>query len=74
MDDPRLAAEALSPLGSIAGEIVALTAAPEVKAELTAATDAAVAQGVFGLPTFFFGAEMWFGKDRLEEVERALMT
>jgi 2-hydroxychromene-2-carboxylate isomerase len=40
-----------------------------VKAELVANTEAAVARGVFGIPTFFVGDEMFFGKDRLEQVE-----
>ena len=33
---------------------------------------AAVARGVFGVPTFFVGDEMFFGKDRLGQVEEAL--
>jgi 2-hydroxychromene-2-carboxylate isomerase len=40
-----------------------------VKAELVANTEAAVARGVFGIPTFFVGDEMFFGKDRLGQVE-----
>jgi 2-hydroxychromene-2-carboxylate isomerase len=34
---------------------------------------AAVDRGAFGIPTFFVGNEMFFGKDRLEQVEDALM-
>ena len=33
---------------------------------------AAVARGVFGVPTFFVGGEMFFGKDRLGQVEEAV--
>ena len=40
--------------------------------ELTALTETAVARGVFGAPTFFVGDEMFWGKDRLDFVERWL--
>ena len=40
--------------------------------ELAALTEAAVARGVFGAPTFFVGDEMFWGKDRLDFVERWL--
>ncbi len=45
---------------------------PEVKAELIATTEAAVARGAFGIPTFFVGDEMFFGKERLAQVAAAL--
>ena len=41
----------------------------DVKADLIASTDEAIARGVFGSPTFFVGEEMFFGKDRLRDVE-----
>jgi 2-hydroxychromene-2-carboxylate isomerase len=44
-----------------------------VKAELRATTEEAVARGAFGAPTFFVGDEMFFGNDRLDFVERALI-
>lgn len=40
--------------------------------ELAAMTEKAVARGVFGAPTFFVGNEMFWGKDRLDFVERWL--
>ena len=40
-----------------------------MKGELVANTEAAVARGVFGSPTFFVGKEMFFGKERLDQVE-----
>ncbi len=46
--------------------------ADEVKARLIADTDKAVARGVFGIPTFFVGPEIFFGKDRLRDVEEAI--
>ncbi|HEY0436578.1 MAG TPA: 2-hydroxychromene-2-carboxylate isomerase [Phenylobacterium sp.] len=41
----------------------------DVKAALIASTEEAVGRGVFGSPAFFVGQEMFFGKDRLGEVE-----
>ena len=40
--------------------------------KLPADVAAAVARGVFGIPTFFVGPEMFFGKDRLDQVEEAV--
>jgi 2-hydroxychromene-2-carboxylate isomerase len=45
---------------------------PAVKAELIANTEAAAARGAFGVPTFFVGDEMFWGKERLAQVEAAL--
>ncbi len=47
---------------------------PEVKAKLIANTDDAVARGVFGSPSFFVGKELFFGKDRLREVEDEILA
>ncbi|HQE00509.1 MAG TPA: hypothetical protein PK484_12095 [Novosphingobium sp.] len=30
-----------------------------------------MARGVFGIPSFFLGGELWFGKDRLRDVVEA---
>jgi 2-hydroxychromene-2-carboxylate isomerase len=43
-----------------------------IKDELIANTEDAVARGVFGIPTFIVGRDMFFGKDRLHQVEEAL--
>ena len=45
---------------------------PEVKAGLLANTERAHARGAFGSPTFFVGDDIYFGKDRLREVEEAI--
>jgi 2-hydroxychromene-2-carboxylate isomerase len=47
---------------------------PEVKAELAANTSAAAERGAFGIPTFFVGNEMFFGKERLGQVEEELSS
>ena len=41
----------------------------ETKEMLIEKTSEAVEKGVFGSPTFFVENEIFFGKDRLEEVE-----
>jgi 2-hydroxychromene-2-carboxylate isomerase len=46
----------------------------EVKATLMANTENAVARGAFGVPTFFVGDEMFFGKERLSQVEELLQA
>jgi 2-hydroxychromene-2-carboxylate isomerase len=49
-------------------------AAPIVKAQLKANTDALIARGGFGSPTIFMnGHDMYFGNDRLPLVRDALM-
>ncbi len=72
MDDPSVIADALSAAGLPAERLMALAQDPAVKDELIANTTDAVARGVFGSPTFFVGDEMFFGKDRLRDVEDAI--
>jgi 2-hydroxychromene-2-carboxylate isomerase len=45
---------------------------PDIKGRLTDATDRAVQRGVFGVPSFFVGDELFFGQDRLEFVIEAV--
>ncbi|MGQ3100062.1 MAG: 2-hydroxychromene-2-carboxylate isomerase [Sphingopyxis solisilvae] len=72
MDDPEVIAPFLSVNGFDGPALLERTQEPEIKAKLVANTEAAVARGVFGIPTFFVGDEMFFGKDRLGQVEEAL--
>ncbi|MDP9102445.1 MAG: 2-hydroxychromene-2-carboxylate isomerase [Pseudomonadota bacterium] len=72
MDDPEVVAQVLTAAGLDARAILEATQDPEVKAELMADTEAAAARGAFGLPTFFVGDEMFFGKERLGQVEAEL--
>jgi 2-hydroxychromene-2-carboxylate isomerase len=72
MDDPAVVERVLDAAGLDGAGLIAATQDPQVKAQLIANTDAAVARGVFGIPTFFVGEEMFFGKDRLDQVEEAL--
>ncbi len=46
---------------------------PDVKQGLIASTEEAISRGVFGSPTFFVGDEIFFGKDRLRNVEEEFL-
>jgi 2-hydroxychromene-2-carboxylate isomerase len=52
--------------------LVTLAVSPPVKNELRAATEAAAARGVVGVPTVAVGGELYWGDDRLEEAAAAL--
>ena len=68
--------EVLASIASSAGfdgaRLIEAADAKSARDELAALTEAAVARGVFGAPTFFVGDEMFWGKDRLDFVERWL--
>ena len=72
LGQPAEVAAAVVPLGLTAEAFTAMVSDPEVKAELAARTDEAVARGVFGAPTCFVGSQMFFGQDRLDFVREAL--
>lgn len=72
MDDPGTIAAKLTRSGLPAEKLMAMTQEPEVKAALVANTERAVERGAFGAPTFFVGDAIYFGKDRLRDVEEAL--
>ena len=57
-----------------AGRFEELVQDPEVKARLLDNTERSVARGTFGSPTFFVGDEIFFGKDRLRDVEEMILT
>ena len=69
MDDPEVAAKALTSSGLDGAKLLARGQEADVKAKLIANTQAAVERGAFGSPTFFVGNEMFFGKEQLREVE-----
>jgi len=72
MDDPEVAAKALSGSGLDAAKLLARSQDAGVKAKLIENTQAAVERGAFGSPTFFVGTEMFFGKEQLREVEEMI--
>jgi 2-hydroxychromene-2-carboxylate isomerase len=72
MDDPAVWHAALVQGDFDASRFAELVQNAEVKAELLANTERSVARGAFGSPTFFVGDEIFFGKDRLRDVEDLL--
>jgi 2-hydroxychromene-2-carboxylate isomerase len=72
MDDPHIVARFLSDNGFDGPAMVARASEQTSKDALVANTADAVARGVFGIPSFFVGDQMFFGKDRLDQVEAAL--
>ena len=73
MGDPAVLASVLTEAGLDAERLIALAQTDAVKAKLADNTAAAVERGAFGAPTFFVGDEMFFGKERLGQIE-ALLT
>lgn len=71
LDDPAVWADVLTRAGLDAAALGAAVEDPEIKAALVQSTESAVARGAFGVPTFFLGKDMWFGKDRLRDVVEA---
>src|SRR3954454_9926275 len=71
MDDPAVITAVLTEAGLEAVRLLERSQAAEVKQELIDNTNASVARGTFGLPTFFVGNDMFFGKDQLRDAEEA---
>jgi len=71
-DDPEALAGALTEAGYDGAALIAATQDPAIKQQLIDNTEAAVARGCFGIPTFFVGEEMFFGKERLGQIEELL--
>ena len=58
--------------GFDAQDLFAKTQEPAVKQALIDNTEKAVARGAFGIPTIYVGDEMFFGKERLAQIEEQL--
>lgn len=72
LDDPAVLAATLAEAGLPAERLLARSADADVKARLLAETEDAHRRGAFGIPTFRLGDELYFGKDRLRDLEEAL--
>lgn len=72
MGDPDIVRATLDEAGLDSAAILAKANDPEVKAELAANTEKAAERGAFGVPTFFVGDDMFWGKERLGQVAEAL--
>ena len=73
MDDPAIIRTALDASGLDGARLLERAADPAVKAALVHNTEASIARGTFGSPSFFVGDDLYFGKDRLRDVEDAIM-
>jgi 2-hydroxychromene-2-carboxylate isomerase len=74
MGDTEVVADVLTRHELDTKALLELAQSPDIKAALITETEAAVARGVFGAPTFFMAGEMYFGQDRLDFVEEALLA
>ena len=74
LDDREVLARRIDEAGLNSASLLAAAQTDRVKLKLADNTAAAVARGVFGIPTFFVGEEMFFGKERLGQVEEAAGT
>jgi 2-hydroxychromene-2-carboxylate isomerase len=72
ISDRDVLASIASSAGFDGARLIQIADASPAREELAALTQAAVARGVFGAPTVFVGDEMFWGKDRLDFVERWL--
>jgi 2-hydroxychromene-2-carboxylate isomerase len=72
LDDKEVLARRTAEAGLDATRLLEDAQLPEVKQSLAETTDAVARRGAFGIPTFFVGEEMFFGKDRLAQVEEEL--
>lgn len=74
MDDPGIFRTALDEAGLPTPKILELIETKPVKDELIENTNRSVERGTFGSPTFYVGNEIFFGKDRLRDVEEMIVA
>jgi 2-hydroxychromene-2-carboxylate isomerase len=72
MDDQQIFRDAFVSSGVDIDRLIVRAQQDDVKNKLIENTQNAVARGEFGSPTFFVGDEIFFGKDRLREVEESI--
>ena len=72
LDDAEVLQKALTDAGFDADKIMTDMSDEAIKSKLLENTNAAVERGAFGIPTFFVGDEIFFGKERLGQVEELL--
>ncbi|MEO5641432.1 MAG: 2-hydroxychromene-2-carboxylate isomerase [Sphingomicrobium sp.] len=72
MGQPEIVGKSLASAGLPVGKIVELSQSAEVKQRLLDNTQEAFDKGAFGSPSFLVGEELFFGKDRLRDVEEEI--
>ena len=73
LDDPAVLRTALAESSLDTERLLTLAQAQDVKDELLANTNRSFERGTFGSPTFFVDEQIFFGKDRLRDVEEAIV-
>ncbi|ACY17767.1 2-hydroxychromene-2-carboxylate isomerase [Haliangium ochraceum] len=68
LGDREVLRQALERADTDADALLAATQRDEVKQALRAQTEAAIARGAFGVPTFCIGEELFFGNDRVDDL------
>ncbi len=74
LGDGEVIAAVLDKAGLAGASLVARAQDQDVKDRLMRETEAAAARGAFGVPTFFIGDDMFWGKERLAQIEAALVA
>ena len=74
MGQPAIVAQVLAEAGLPADALFEAAQTPPVKQRLLDNTQGSFERGAFGSPSFLVGGDLYFGKDRLRDVEEALLT
>lgn len=74
MSDPKTFASAMTDAGFDGNQLVEHAQNDSIKAALIDNTSTAVQRGAFGMPTFFLGDQMFFGKDSIQDLRDELIS
>jgi 2-hydroxychromene-2-carboxylate isomerase len=74
LDDPAVLAQSLTDAGLPTERLLKLSQEQMIKDKLVANTQSAFDHGAFGIPSFLVGRELFFGKDRLRDVEEEILA
>ena len=70
--DPSVVSAALTTAGLDVDKLITLAKSETSRNEVDANTEEAISRGVFGVPAYLIGDQLFWGQDRLKFVERAL--
>jgi 2-hydroxychromene-2-carboxylate isomerase len=70
--DPSVISSALTTAGLDVQKLMTLAKSEASGNEVDANTEEAISRGVFGVPAYLIGDQLFWGQDRLNFVERAL--
>ena len=70
--DPSVVSAALMAVGLDVEKLITLAKSEASRNEVDANTEEAISRGVFGVPAYLIGDQLFWGQDRLNFVERAL--